>query len=314
MLTENIQQINLDTELLLRIGGENDEHVVSWDILKNVGDKLEALIQIIAKYSNSTGSVPNLNNFKLDFSGFYNGSAIPAFKLNSHPSLSLFNEDNVKQAVISDFSKIMSRVDKGDYQAIVDDYNQTLAKNEVIKKIYDFTNSAGDTPVTIVKRDNENFFKIYSVRRLNKEILDKLIVHETGSIQNEREESTAVAKMVIIKDELGKISKKPSEIYNDKEAILSLKLDDISYLNRTYFFKFPILFQFYSEGQGTIIENEQLDLYASGKSMSDAKIDLYSQFNNSYIRFNELQDEQLNPKLLQVKQYLNSIVKAVKDI
>lgn len=104
-----------------------------------------------------------------------------------------------------------------------------------------------------------------------------------------------------------------SEIYKDKEAILSLKLNEISFLTKTYEFKFPILFQIYPEGKGTIIENEQLDIYASGKTVSDAKIDLYGQFDHSFGRLNGLQDEQLNPKLLQVKQYLNFIIKAIKE-
>jgi len=107
---------------------------------------------------------------------------------------------------------------------------------------------------------------------------------------------------------------KTSKIYEEKEAIVSLKLAKISVLSKTYEFKFPVLFQIYSEGKGTIIENEQLDIFASGKTVSDAKIDLYSQFDNSYNRLNELQDEQLSPKLLQVKQNLNFIIKIVKDI
>jgi hypothetical protein len=103
-------------------------------------------------------------------------------------------------------------------------------------------------------------------------------------------------------------------ISRDKEAILSLKLTNITLLTRAYEFKFPILFQIYSEGKGTIIENEQLDIYASGETVTDAKIDLYNQFDHSYSRLNELRDEQLNPKLLQVKQYLNYIIRTVKDI
>lgn len=314
MSTENIQQINLDKELLLRIGSENDEPVVPWDILKSVGDKLEALIQTIAKFSSNPENLTNLNNYKLDFSGFYNGSPVPAFKLNSHPSLSLFNEDNARQAVILDFSRIMNMVDKGNYQAIADGYEQVIAKNEVIRKLYDFTNSAGDIPVTIVKREQEKFLKVYSVRRLKKEVFDKLTVQEITNNQNEKEESTAVAKMIITKAESGKISRKIAESYDDKEAITSLKFDKISFFSKTYVFKFPILFQIYSEGQGTIIENEQLDLYASGETKTEAKIELHSQFDNSYRRLNELHDDQLNPKLLEVKKYLNSIIKTVKDI
>jgi hypothetical protein len=100
----------------------------------------------------------------------------------------------------------------------------------------------------------------------------------------------------------------------NKEATLSLKLTSINFLTRTYEFKSPILFQIYSEGHGTIIENEQLDIYASGKTVADAKTDLYNQFDHSFTRLNQLNDEQLNPKLLQVKQYINFITESVKNI
>lgn len=127
-------------------------------------------------------------------------------------------------------------------------------------------------------------------------------------MQQKHQQSTAVAKMVIIEDESGKISKTTSEIYDDAEAVLSLKLESIRSSGKIYMFKFPILFQIYAEGKGTIIENGQLDLYASGKSVSEAKSDLSEQFDHSYRRLNELDDEQHSLKLLQVKQYFNSII------
>jgi hypothetical protein len=48
-------------------------------------------------------------------------------------------------------------------------------------------------------------------------------------------------------------------------------------------------------------------------------LEWYADFNKfqpigySFNRLNELQDEQLNPKLLQIKQYLNFLIKTVKD-
>jgi hypothetical protein len=117
-----------------------------------------------------------------------------------------------------------------------------------------------------------------------------------------------------VKKQKGNVSRQIAEIYVDKEAISSLKLKDVSTLTRKYEFQSPILFQVYPEGKGTIIENEQLDIYASGETLTHAKNELYSQFDHSYHRLNELSDEQLNPKLLQVKKYLNFIVKTVKEI
>lgn len=92
-----------------------------------------------------------------------------------------------------------------------------------------------------------------------------------------------------------------------------MKFSKIETGSKTYLFNYPILFQIYQEGDGTIIENEQLDIYASGKSITEAKNELASQFDHSYKRLNELNDDQLIPKLLSVKEYYNFIIKAVSD-
>ncbi|WP_158825735.1 hypothetical protein [Mucilaginibacter lacusdianchii] len=316
MSKTKLQTLDLEKELLIRIGNESDEHSVSWDVLKNVGDKLEALILTLAKYNLDAAGNSNLDNFKLDFSGFYNGSAVPAFRLNPHPIPSLFDNGEARKSVVADFTKVVSSIDKGNYQQIADWYNMPSAKNDVIKKLYDFTNSAGTTPVTIVKRQDDNKFKkVYSIRRLNKEVYDQLIVKEQTleAADVKPDESTAVARVIIKKDKSGKISRKTSELYNDKEATLSLKLDRIETDNSHYIFKTPILFQLYQEGKGIIIENEQLDLYAGGRTTTEAKESLFKQFSHSYNRLNQLQDNQLSSYLLQVKQYYNLIIKSVSN-
>lgn len=309
------QIVDLNKELLLRIGNPSDEHVISWDILKNVGNTLEALILSLAKHS---GEIDNnkvsLEEFKLDFSGFYNGSAVPAFKLNTHPIPALFNTAKAKRAIVEDFSNILQYIDKGNYKAIADQYPQVEAKNDVLKRVYDFTNSAGTKPVSVVKRvGNNEFSNIYKVRKLKKGVLNQLIVKDNILPETEVEESTAVAKMIVT-NKNGKISQKASVVYNDKEATLSLKIDHIGYLDKRYNFRVPVLFQIYQEGGGTIIENEQLDIYASGKDITEAKIQLYSQFDHSYKRLNELGDQQLSNRLSLVKQYFNSIIKSVINI
>lgn len=116
--------------------------------------------------------------------------------------------------------------------------------------------------------------------------------------------------MIITKDKkTGRTSKIVSEIFQDTDATLSLKLSKIEISNRIYFFNYPVLFQKYQKGQGTIIQNEQLDIYAAGKSILDAKNELSMQFDHSYKRLNELNDTQLSPKLLSVKEYFNFIIK-----
>ena len=60
-----------------------------------------------------------------------------------------------------------------------------------------------------------------------------------------------------------------------------------------------------------LIENEQLDIYAAGKSIAAAKNELSRQFDHSYKRLNELNDTQLSPRILSAKEYFNFIIKTV---
>lgn len=308
------ETLELDKELLLRIGSEGSAHTVSWEVMKNVGDKLEALILSVAKNNiNGLGNI-SLDNFKLDFSGFYNGSPVPSWKFNSHPIASIFNDDVIRKSVIEDFTEIVRNVDTGNYQQIADKYVNPSAKNDIVKKIYEFTNSAGDIPVSILRRQSNNKFKkVYSVRRLNKSIYDQLIVRETTPhpIDNQPLESTAVAKVILKQNKTGKMSRKTSAIYDDKEATLSLKYDFVETGSKRYIFNFPLLFQLSQEGKGTIIENEQLDLYAAGSTMNEAKKSLFDQFDHTYCRLNELSNDQLSEYLLQVKQYYSFIIKSI---
>ncbi|HCN84958.1 MAG TPA: hypothetical protein DIT07_15275 [Sphingobacteriaceae bacterium] len=316
MSKTKIQTLDLEKEILIRIGKENDDHAISWDVLKNVGNKLEDLILTIAKYNLDSAVPVNLDNFKLDFSGFYNGSAVPAFRLNTHPIPSLFNEDKARKVVIANFSNLVSNVDKGNYQAIADEYTMPGVKNDIIHKVYEFTNSAGTTPVAIVAREGNNKFrKVYSIRRLNKAVYDQLIVKDQFLLMEDvvPYESTAVARVIFKKNKAGKLLRKTSEIYKDKEATLSLKLDRIETDKVTYNFNIAILFQLYQEGKGIIIENEQLDLYASGLTTEEAKLSLFDQFDHSYKRLNDLKNNQLSAFLLNVKRYYNFIIKSVTN-
>ena len=271
---------------------------------------MENLITTLAENSQMfSKSTITKKDIKLDFSGFYDGSAVPAFKIADTPILMTETAAQLKRDVIGEFDLIMRDVDQRDYSSIRDRYNDPKACNEVIKKVFHFTNSGNGHPLNIVKRDGQRFKDVYRVRTMSKKALNRLL--KPQNIEVEPEESRAIARMIITKNKDGKVTQKPSEIYKDEKAVLSFKLDHIDYLDRHYSFYAPVLFHIYKEGSGYIIENEQLDLYASAATESDAKINLYGQFDDSYQRFEELKNEQLGKRLLRVKQYMNNIVKSV---
>lgn len=315
-MAEKIPIIDLAKELLLHIEGEKTKkHTIPWDVLRNVGDKLQSLILTLAKFSLEDGDVTILDNFTLEFTGFYEGSATPAFALNTSPTPTLYNSDTkIKRNLNADFSKVMYLVDKGNFQEIADTYNTEEVSNEVITKVYDFTNSAGSAPVQIVKRKASGigFAKVFNIRKLSKDGFDQLYIKKKEpNLIAKMPDQTAVGKVILRQGRTGRVSKKLSEYYMENDAVLSLKIEHIITLNRKYELGSPIYFQFYQEGKGIVIENEQLDLFAAGKDLTQAKQDLHNQFDHSFQRLNELKDEQLSNRLVAIKKYYNFIVKNV---
>lgn len=315
-MSEKIPIVDLTKELLVHIEGEKTQnHTISWNVLRNVGDKLQSLILTLVKYSLEEGDITTLENFTLEFTGFYEGSATPAFALNPQPTPTLYNSDNkIKNTLNTDFSKVMYLVDKGNFQQIADSYNTSDVSNDVISKVFDFTNSAGTAPVQIVKRKSKGkgFTKVYNIRKLSKDGFDQLYVKNiVPKLIESKPDQTAVGKVILRQGKTGKVSKKLSEIYIESEACLTLKIDHIVTIGRKYVLNSPIYFQFYQEGKGLVIENEQFDLYAAGKNLEQAKNDLNNQFDHSYQRLNQLKDDQLSNRLLAIKKYYNFVVKNV---
>jgi hypothetical protein len=313
-MAEKIPIVDLTKELLLHIeGGKTQKHTIPWDILRNVGDKLQNLILTLAKYSLDDGDITTLDNFTLEFTGFYDGSATPAFSLNTQPTPTLFNaDDKIKNNLNADFSKVMYWVDKGNFQQIADSYNTQDVSNDVITKVFEFTNSAGTAPVQIVRRkaNKKGYTKVFNIRRLSKDSYDQLYIKEKAlNLVAKLPDQTAVGKVILRQGRSGRVSKKISEFYAENDAVLSLKIDHIATPETKYELNAPIYFQFYQEGKGIVIENEQLDLFAAGKTLEQAKQDLINQFDHTFKRLNELKDEQLSDRLVAIKKYYNFIVR-----
>lgn len=84
MPPQDIEISELEREILIRVGSPNGPHVLSWEVLKKVGNSLEALFLALVKNSQMLNiKTVDADALKLQFSGFYEGSAVPAFKLAS---------------------------------------------------------------------------------------------------------------------------------------------------------------------------------------------------------------------------------------
>lgn len=92
-----------------------------------------------------------------------------------------------------------------------------------------------------------------------------------------------------------------------------MKLELIQTETKIYLFDKPLLFRVVNEGNSIVIEQDQLDLFASGNSLDEAQTELCNQFEYSYNLFNYLKYEQLSEAMLKVKQYYKFIIKQIID-
>lgn len=307
--------IHLDKELLLQVDGEEEKsHTLDWNILRNIGDSTQKLLQKLVQFSTETDFPPDL--FKLEFINLLPGSAIPDFRIVAQQNL-LYPLKNFYKTINSEFSYVMGCVNDGNFKKIADKYNEPAVRNQIIDSVFDFTNAAGTKPVNIVRRAGINKFRtIAKVRHMT--LKQKVMLH--ASVPESQfpvmgtTEIEAVGKFLLKKNSKGRITKKDVQLYTQKEAILSLKFDSIETDKRIYQFNNEVLFSMVNENKKSVtIENTALDIYAYGLTMEEAQQDLFEQFDYTFQRLNQVEDNKLSEHLLTAKKYINLIVHSVKN-
>lgn len=81
--------------------------------------------------------------------------------------------------------------------------------------------------------------------------------------------------------------------------------------NKIYKLHTPLLLRVEKEDEIFIVQNEMLDLYASGDTIDEAEHDFYNEFDASYQLLNNLSDKELSDSLLRAKRMMNNYVKEI---
>lgn len=315
-MTASKNIIDLQKELLIQVAGKEEEtHTISWELLRKLGDNIQKLIDTLVKSSTEEGI--SLEYTKLVFVGFFPGSAVPAWKLDDEPNL-LFPIKKAVKSLNNDFNFILHSIVEGNFQQIADKYNEPLVKNEVINAVYDFSNSVGTKPFTIVKRDSMDITKFKPLAKLRKMTIkqkDLLTVKTaTANVSIEKDSVEAVGKFIISRTAKGGTSKKLSHLYTQKEAVLSLTFDSIETDKRFYQLKGKLSFEITNDDKKSIVvENQLLDIYAQGSTRLEAEQDIFEQFDYTYRRLTEIDDKKLSRHLLDAKKYITLIVDIIKE-
>lgn len=209
-MTSDKNLVDLKKELLIQVAGKEEEnHTLSWELLKRIGDNTQRLVDTLANSSTEEGI--SSENTKLVFVGFYPGSAVPAWRLDNEPNL-LFPLTKATKALNDDFNFVLKSLDSGNFQQIADKYNEPSVKNEVVNAVYEFSNSVGTKPFAVVKKLNTTKLKFKSLAKVRKMTIKQknllsVKVEEPKDLTSS-EPVEAVGKFIISKTASGRTSKK----------------------------------------------------------------------------------------------------------
>ena len=154
--------LDLEKGIRLKIEGELGKHqTLSVSALVRIAESLQTLVMSIAKYDLPATEGLDLNNFKLELIDFQKNSAVPVFALTKSIQ-QVIASDAVEQrkSVSNKLSNLLQISDSGEYDKLLEQYPDTIRRNEMVTSLYDFTRSFKNSPVHVSDLDSEN--EIYS--------------------------------------------------------------------------------------------------------------------------------------------------------
>jgi predicted RNase H-like HicB family nuclease len=187
-----------------------------------------------------------------------------------------------------------------------------LRRNQIVDKLYDFTNSFGNAPTAIVDiGKNQTIKPIFKIKRLKPEV-KKILTTEIVELGGSVTEEFGVARIKLTTNKKGTTKKKIEELYRKSDTTLSYSPDVIVYNEKAYVLNFPLRSSLDKENEYYVIHNEMLDIIGTGETEDDAERNFAEEFDFIYRRYNELSDDQLSDKLNRIKVFLNHLVKSVE--
>lgn len=306
-LTENIS-FKIEGEL----GKYNSLPVES---LIKIAQSFQDLVHTIARHHLETQGILDISNFNIELFDFKKSSAVPSFKLTPRYKQTL--TDNVVQQrklVSEKINGILNLSNNGDYLALQTLYPNASVRNAIVETTFNFLNSFGDSPVSVVKEESEGkFVPLYKFQKFNEEtkksLMTKVLKEKSKS---ETIKKTAFAKVEIITREGKKPHNKIEEVYTNTNKSLSYDPEILVVGNLIYTLRYPLRCKFEKEDDFYSIQSELIDLIGTGKSEDEAEKNFAQEFDFIYKRYNELADNQLSDRIKFIKSIINYLVLKVE--
>ena len=304
--------IDLHKGISLKIEGELGRYqTLPIESLIKIAESLQELVMSIAKYDLPTSEAVDLNNFKLELTDFQKGSAIPSFGLTQRIQTTVASDYSFqREAVSKKLDSLLELSDTGNYSNLKNLYPEHFKRNEIVEKLYDFTTSFKNSPVSIYEKGNTNENSPrYSPKKFKASIKRGLIV-EVKEVKKEKSEEKAFARIRVTKRG-GKTTNRIEEVISTNSHSLSYSPEIININNKQYILNFPLRCLFAKEDEYYVINNEQLDIIGTGLTQDNAEQNFNEEFDYLFNRLNSLENNQLNNRLVRIKNALNSFVKEV---
>lgn len=146
--------IDLEKGISLQVEGELGKYQsLPIEFLVKIAEALQSLILSIAKHDLPADEAIDLNNFKLEITDFQKGSAIPSFALTQRIQHVITSDLNLQRKDVADkLSTLLVISDRGTYSELRELYPQYNRRNEIVEKLYGFTSSFNNSPVSIYEK------------------------------------------------------------------------------------------------------------------------------------------------------------------
>src|SRR5690606_451978 len=266
-------KIDVNKGISFRIEGELGKlHTLPGDKLVKIAESLQVLLGTIAKNDLDSREPIHLDNFKIELSGFRHGSAVPEFVFTPRIQTSIANIAKQRKVVNQGFERLMKLSNTADYLKVSDVYPDAVRRNEIVDKLYDFTNSFGNAPTAIVDIGKDETTKpVYKIRKLKPE-MKKLLTTEIIEMNGSVKEEFGVARIKLTTTKKGTTKKKIEEVYKKSDTTLSYSPGVIIYNDKTYVLNFPLRSSLEKENDYYVIQNEMLDIIGTGERSEESGV------------------------------------------
>jgi hypothetical protein len=306
-------KLNISSGVYFRIEGEvGKTQGLAWHVLAKMAESLQKLVIDLVRFDSKAPATLAQNSIEIELFDYKPGSAVPAFRVRKPDNPDLFASfEKAKTILDVQLQQVFEIAQTGNYDRLKNLSGNPGIVSELGRDVFEFVNSVGDSPLSIVKPiANGKFRKVYKITRFKKELYQTFVAPRILTVAVDAREE-AFGKISVTKIKGKRKTAKLIEIYRGKDMAMSFAPNSIVTPDRVYNLHSPIMCLLHKEDDFFIIENEQMDLYASGETETQAEQNFYLEFDIAYRRFNDLPDDKLSERLKRAKLAMNLLVKEI---